>query len=192
MYFTSTLKNGISLIFFKKWKEFPCKVPSVYLRGATRWLIRPESGYNNNMKSHGENWKRPNNPMNRFTPFFLFFLLLGGVADGKNLEATKRAGDYQVEIVMDRNPPIAIGDNNIEIEIRDKAGKRVTDAQVIVNYYMPPMPRMAPMSYKTEAKMKKGKYHAAMKFIMAGPWYIAIIIHHDGKISTAKINVDAQ
>jgi len=54
------------------------------------------------------------------------------------------------------------------------------------------MPPMAPMSYKTEAKIKKGKYHAPMKFIMAGPWYIAIIIHRDGKISTTKINVDAQ
>ena len=51
---------------------------------------------------------------------------------------------------------------------------------------------MAPMSYKTEAKMKKGKYYATMKFIMAGPWYIAVIIHHGGKTSTTKINVDAQ
>jgi acetoacetate decarboxylase len=114
------------------------------------------------------------------------------VADGKNLEVSKRAGDYQVEILMDRNPPVAIGNNNIDIEIKDKLGKVVTDAQVLVNYYMPPMPRMAPMNYKTEAKMKKGKYHAVMKFIMAGPWYIAIIIHHDAKTSTTKINVDAQ
>ena len=122
---------------------------------------------------------------------FLFFLLTGPV-DARNYEASKTAGDYQVEIVIDRNPPVAIGNNNIEIEIKDKAGKPVTDAQVIVNYYMPPMPRMAPMSYRTEAKMKKGKYYATMKFIMAGPWYIAVVIHHDGKISTTKINVDAQ
>ena len=40
--------------------------------------------------------------------------------------------------------------------------------------------------------MKKGKYYATMKFIMAGPWYIAVIIHHGGKTSTTKINVDAQ
>jgi hypothetical protein len=125
--------------------------------------------------------------------FLLIFLLsLLGMAEAKNYEASKKAGEYQVEIVIDRNPLVAIGDNNMEILIKDNDGKPVTDAQVIVNYYMPPMPRMAPMSYKTEAKMKKGKYYATMKFIMAGPWYIAIVIHRGGKTSTTKINVDAQ
>lgn len=122
----------------------------------------------------------------------LFLLWGAGDGEGKNLEVSKRAGDYQVEIVIDRNPPVAIGNNNLEIEIRDKTGKIVTDAKVLVNYYMPPMPRMAPMNYRTEAKEKKGKYYAAMKFIMAGPWYIAVIIQHGGKTSTTKINVDAQ
>jgi len=124
----------------------------------------------------------------------ILLLFCFGMADAeaKTYEASKKAGDYQIEIVIDRNPPVAIGDNNLEIEIKDKTGKAVTDAQVIVNYYMPPMPRMAPMNYKTEAKAKKGKYYATMKFIMAGPWYIAVIIHHGGKTSTTKINVDAQ
>ncbi len=130
--------------------------------------------------------------MNRLLLVLLLILFWTTAAEAKNYEASKKAGDYQVEIVIDRNPPVAIGNNNIEIEIKDKEGKIVTDAQVLVNYYMPPMPRMAPMNYKTEAKMKKGKYYAAMRFIMAGPWYIAIIIQRDGKISTTKINVDAQ
>jgi hypothetical protein len=130
--------------------------------------------------------------MNRvFLILFFSFLWIADV-EAKNYEASKKAGDYQVEIVIDRNPPVAIGNNKLEIEIKDKTGNTVTDAQVIVNYYMPPMPRMAPMNYKTEAKMKKGRYHATMKFIMAGPWYIAVIIHHAGKVSTTKINVDAQ
>ena len=130
--------------------------------------------------------------MNRFLLILLLSVFWMADAEAKNYEASKTAGDYQVEIVIDRNPLLAIGNNNLEIEIKDKTGKTVTDAQVIVNYYMPPMPRMAPMSYKTEAKMKKGKYYATMKFIMAGPWYIAVIIHHGGKTSTTKINVDAQ
>jgi hypothetical protein len=130
--------------------------------------------------------------MRKYILFPLLLLLVTAVADARNYEASKKAGDYDVGIVIDRNPPVAIGDNNLEIEIKDKDGKQVTDAQVLVNYYMPPMPRMAPMSYKTEARMKKGKYYATMKFIMAGPWYIAIIIHHGGKTSTTKINVDAQ
>jgi len=130
--------------------------------------------------------------MKRFLQILLLSILLLADAEAKNYEASKKAGDYQVEIVIDRNPLLAIGNNNIEIEIKDKAGKTVTDGQVTINYYMPPMPRMAPMNYRTEAKMKKGKYYATMRFIMAGPWYIAVIIHHGGKISTTKINVDAQ
>jgi hypothetical protein len=121
---------------------------------------------------------------------FLILVLTMGIAYAKGLEVKKKAGEYDVEVKIDRNPPI-IGDNSIEIEIK-KAGKPVTDAKVLINYYMPPMPRMAPMNYKTDAKLKKDKYKATMNFIMAGPWYIAIIINHEGKISTTKLNVDAQ
>jgi len=120
----------------------------------------------------------------------LILVLTMGIAYAKGLEVKKKAGEYDVEVKIDRNPPI-VGNNSIEIEIK-KAGKHVTDAKVLINYYMPPMPRMAPMNYKTDAKLKKDKYKATMNFIMVGPWYIAIIINHEGKISTTKLNVDAQ
>lgn len=121
--------------------------------------------------------------------FIIFALfLIEGTANSRGLEVKKKAGDYEVEIKIDKNPPI-VGDNHIEIEIKN-AGKSVTDAKVLVNYYMPPMPRMAPMNYKTDAKLRKEKYQATMNFIMAGPWYIAIIINHAGKVSKTKLNVD--
>lgn len=120
----------------------------------------------------------------------LTLVLTAGIAYPKSLEVKKKAGEYDVEVKIDRNPPI-VGNNSIEIEVK-KAGNPVTDAKVLINYYMPPMPRMAPMNYKTDTKLKKDKYKATMNFIMAGPWYIAIIINHEGKISTTKLNVDAQ
>jgi hypothetical protein len=120
---------------------------------------------------------------------FIFFLT-AGVAYSRGLEVKKKAGEYELEIKMDKNPPI-VGDNHIEIEIKN-AGKKITDAKVLINYYMPPMPRMAPMSYKIDAQLKKEKYRAMMNFIMAGPWYINIIINHAGKVTNTKINVDAQ
>ncbi len=120
----------------------------------------------------------------------LILLLTAGVVYAKHWEAKKKAGEFDVEVKIDRNPPI-VGDNSIEIEIK-KAGKTITDAKVLVNYYMPPMPRMAPMNYKTDAKLKKDKYKATMNLIMAGPWYIAVIINHEGKISRTKVNIDAQ
>lgn len=129
--------------------------------------------------------------MNRLVLIITIPLLIASLAHAGWLEVTKRAGEYKVDIFIDHNPPLASGDNRIEIAIEDKEGKAVTDAKVTVNYYMPPMPRMPPMNYRTGAEMKKGKYYATMKFIMAGPWYIVIVIKHGGKTSTARINVDA-
>jgi hypothetical protein len=51
---------------------------------------------------------------------------------------------------------------------------------------------MVPMNYRTDAKLKGDTYRATMNLIMSGPWVVAIIITHDGKTRTAKINVDAQ
>jgi hypothetical protein len=112
-------------------------------------------------------------------------------ADAKDLELRKRAGDYDIGIRIDRNPPI-LGDNRIEVEIKDAAGATIEDAAVLVNYYMPPMPRMAPMNYTTNARPKGKKYLATMNLIMAGPWVIAVKITRDGKTTTAKFNIDAQ
>jgi hypothetical protein len=121
----------------------------------------------------------------------LILVLITGLAYSKSFEVKKKAGGYEVEIKIDRNPPI-LGDNDIEIEIRGAGGNPITDAKVLVNYYMPPMPRMAPMNYTTNAKLKREKYKATMNLIMTGPWVIAIKITRGGKTSTVKFNVDAQ
>jgi len=123
----------------------------------------------------------------------IFFLLAIDIfsAYGRGLEVEKKAGDYEVLIRLDKHPPIQ-GDNPVEIEIKDHQGKPVTDAKVLVNYYMPPMPRMAPMNYKTDAPFSRGKYKMTMNIIMSGPWVIRVLITRGGKTSMVKINVDAQ
>jgi hypothetical protein len=121
----------------------------------------------------------------------LILALTGTAAQSRGLTTKMEAKEYQVEVETDRNP-LVVGDNRLEIVIRDSSGKIVTDAKVAVNYYMPPMPRMVPMNYKTEADLKGGKYRATMQIIMAGPWYIRIIITHGGRTVTTKFNVDAQ
>ena len=112
-----------------------------------------------------------------------------GSAGAASLADSKRAGDYVVAIQIDRNPPI-LGINNLEVEIRGADGTAVADAKVLVNYYMPPMPRMAPMNYRADAPFKGGKYRVAMNFIMEGPWYIVVKINHQGKAASAKFNVN--
>ncbi len=129
--------------------------------------------------------------MPKWFAFALVLLLVPSIANPKAYELKRKAGEYEAEVKIDRYPPV-LGDNKIEIEIKDAVGKRVTEAKVLVNYYMPPMPRMAPMNYTTDARLKGEKYKATMNFIMSGPWIIAIKISHAGKTSTAKFNVDAQ
>ena len=121
----------------------------------------------------------------------LALLVVVDSAYSKDLELTGKAGDLEVHARIDRNPPI-LGHNHMEIEIKDAAAGRVTDANVMVNYYMPPMPRMAPMNYTTNAELKGEKYRVTMDLIMAGPWIIRVLITRDGKRATAKFNIDAQ
>jgi hypothetical protein len=121
----------------------------------------------------------------------LILSMAAPLAHSRGLTVKRNASPYQVEVEIDRNP-LVVGDNRIEIAIKDDSGKAITDAKVLVNYYMPPMPRMAPMNYKTEAALKGAKYRATMSFIMAGPWYIRIIISRGGSTVTTKFNVDAQ
>jgi hypothetical protein len=120
----------------------------------------------------------------------LFFALSTTTSHTRGYEAKKKVGDYEIEIRIDKNP-IVVGENHIEIEIKN-GGKVVKDAKVLVNYYMPPMPRMAPMNYKIYAKPKGDRYQATMDIIMTGPWIIVIKIYQGEKTVTTKLSVDAQ
>lgn len=128
--------------------------------------------------------------MKRLAVIGLVLLLIAGVAYAKDYEVKKKAGDYDVEIKIDKNPPV-VGDNNIEIEIKDAAGKYVTDAKVKVEYSMPAMPGMPAMNYKTDTELKGYEYKATMNLSMSGAWNIAVKITRGGKTSTVKFNVDA-
>ena len=128
--------------------------------------------------------------MKRLAVFSLILLLIAGIAYAKDYEVKKKAGEYNVEVKIDKNPPV-VGDNNIEIEIKDASGKYVTDAKVVVEYSMPAMPGMAAMNYKTDTELKGDAYKAKMNLSMSGPWNIAVKISRGGKITTVKFNVDA-
>ena len=129
--------------------------------------------------------------MKKLAVFTLVLLLVAGVTYAKDYEVKKRAGDYAVEIKIDKNPPV-VGDNNMEIEIKDAAGKYVTDAKVKVEYSMPAMPGMPAMNYKTDAELKGNEYKTRMNLSMSGAWNVAVKITRGGKTTTVKFNVDAR
>lgn len=129
--------------------------------------------------------------MKKITVVGLILLLIAGVAYAKDFEVKQKAGDYEVEVKIDKNPPV-IGNNNVKVEIKDASRKYITDAKVIVEYSMPAMPGMPPMNYKTDAVLSGNEYKAKMNLSMKGPWNIAIKITKGGKTSTVKFNIDVR
>lgn len=118
-------------------------------------------------------------------------LLAAGVVYAKDYEVQKKAGEYTVTVRIDKNPPVA-GDNNVTIDVTDAAGKPVTDAKVVLDYSMPPMPGMPPHNAHKTAELKGSKYMAPMELVMRGSWNISVKVTRGSKTSVMKFSVDAQ
>jgi len=129
--------------------------------------------------------------MKKFAVLALVLLLVASVAFAGGYEVKKKAGEYDVAVTIDRNPPVT-GDNAISIEIKDASGKYVNDAQVKVEYSMPAMMGMPAMNYKTDTVLKGDEYKATLGLSMSGSWNIAVKIIKAGKTSTLKFTVDAK
>jgi len=121
----------------------------------------------------------------------LAIVLAAGAAYAKGYEVQKKAGEYDVTVAIDRNPPVT-GNNGISILVKDPAGKAVRDAAVKVEYSMPAMPGMPAMNYKTDTVLQGDEYKAVMSLSMGGSWNIAVKISKAGKTSTVKFTVDAK
>ena len=121
----------------------------------------------------------------------LALLLSTGAALAKDYEVKKKAGDFDVVVTIDKNPPVT-GDNGVTIAIKDAGGKTVKDAKVVIDYSMPAMPGMPPMNYKADALLKGEAYAATMNLSMAGPWNITVKINAGGKTGSVKFTIDAK
>jgi len=127
--------------------------------------------------------------MKRLIIALLMVGLMVGLAVAKDYEVIKKAGPFDVEVKIDKNPPV-VGENNISVEVKE-SGKAVTDAKVVVDYSMPAMPGMPAMNYKTETEFKGSVYKGTINLSMSGAWNIAIKIKKSGKTTTVRFNVDA-
>jgi hypothetical protein len=127
--------------------------------------------------------------MKKIIAVTLILLLAAGVAVAKSYEVNRKAGNYSVNIKMDKNPP-SVGVNSMEIAVTDKGGKPVKDAKVVVEYGMPAMPGMAPMNYKADAKPDGEKYNASLNISMPGSWSVNVRISVAGKTVSTKFTFD--
>jgi hypothetical protein len=129
--------------------------------------------------------------MKKFIAVVVVVFLAAGVAYAKDYEVVKKAGEFDVVVTIDKNPPVT-GDNGVTVSIKDGSGKVVQGAKVVVDYSMPAMPGMPPMNYKADALQKGDVYAANMNLSMAGPWNIAVKISAGGKNGTLKFTIDAK
>ena len=129
--------------------------------------------------------------MKRLALIICVIFLAVGLVYAKDYEMTKKAGDYNVQVTIDKNPPVT-GNNNIAVGIKDGTGKDVTDATVAIDYGMPAMPGMPAMNYKSGTSLKNNRYVATVNFSMSGPWAVTIKITRGGKTQSVKLNVDAK
>jgi hypothetical protein len=127
--------------------------------------------------------------MKKFATVVLILLLAAGFVYAKDYTVMKKAGNYMVNVKMDKNPPVT-GQNKMEINIQDAKGAAVTDATVAVDYGMAAMPGMPAMNYKAKTELKSGRYLANLNFSMSGSWFINIKITRAGKTQLVKLNVD--
>jgi len=129
--------------------------------------------------------------MKKFAIIGLVLLLAAGAAYAKGYEVQRKAGEYDVTVTFDRNPPTA-SDNAVSVAIKDAAGYIVKDALVKIEYSMPAMQGMPAMNYKTDAVLKGEEYKATLGLSMSGSWNLAVKITRAGKTSTMKFTVDAK
>jgi hypothetical protein len=123
---------------------------------------------------------------------FLLMMYLGvDVASAGDYKVRRKTADYTVDATINRNPPV-LGHNALRVEITDRQGSYVTDAVVRVNYYMPPMPGMAPMNYTVVAAGRGRGYETVMDLIMTGPWIIVIRVEARGNVWRVTFPIDVR
>jgi hypothetical protein len=128
--------------------------------------------------------------MKKFMAIALILLLTAGYAFAKAYEVNKKAGEYTIDIKIDKNPP-SVGINNMEIAVTDKTGNPVKDAKLLVEYGMPAMQGMPAMAYKADTMSHGSGYHAVINISMKGSWYVNIKITSQGKTVSTKFTFDA-
>jgi len=101
-------------------------------------------------------------------------------------EVKGKAGEYNVQVSIDKNPP-AREDNKITVVIKDKSSKPVTDAQLQVQHFMPSLPGRPPMmEYTATAKPIGDHYQTQIDLPMAGEWTVVIKIIRSGQTSSMR------
>ena len=95
-------------------------------------------------------------------------------------------GDYKVSFRIDPDPPTGAKENTVHVTLQDGSGKPVSDAQVHVQFTMPPMPeiKMPEMSNGTDLSWNGKDYSGPIQVTMAGGWNVDVEAKRGGEVLT--------
>jgi len=129
--------------------------------------------------------------MKRIILVLMGLFLSAGMAYGTDYEVTKKAGDYTVQVKIDRNPPV-VGDNNMMLWLKDAVGNDVKGAMITVDYSKPAKLGKPAKKYNSYAQPHENNYHAILAIPMQGPWNVTININNKGKKVSTKFRIDVK
>ncbi|MEE9913974.1 MAG: hypothetical protein K4571_19865 [Deltaproteobacteria bacterium] len=117
--------------------------------------------------------------------------LSAGLAYGTDYEVTKKAGDYTVQVKIDRNPPV-VGDNNMMIWLKDAAGNDVKGASMTVDSSKSTRFGKSAKKYNSWAQPHENNYHAILNIPTHGSWDVTINITNKGNKVSTKFSIDVK
>ena len=118
------------------------------------------------------------------------------------MDHSKMAGEKSVPaaavvftVRTDPAPPRS-GKNEFEVTLKDAGGKAITDADVSLAFYLPPMPSMNMPEMRNTARLissGSGVYKGNGTIGMAGDWDVTITASRNGQaLGTKKIKLTAR
>jgi len=95
------------------------------------------------------------------------------------------AAGPQLNITLRPQPdPPSVGENLLEVTVRDANGTPVTDADVTVTFFMPAMPTMNMPAMRNEVKLPSaggGVYRGTGQVLLGGRWDVTVDVSRGGR-----------
>jgi len=103
---------------------------------------------------------------------------------GSSPQTSETGNEYFLKYEWPEKPKV--GSYTLKVNLTDKAGKTVENAEIAVSYDMPSM-RGAHATTETMKQNSKGDYLLPIHFVMPGDWEIIISAEKDGVEIAAEL-----
>jgi Cu(I)/Ag(I) efflux system membrane fusion protein len=120
--------------------------------------------------------------------------MAGGEAAPATTPATTQTGPTPTPAALDiafriQPDPPRVGENALEVTVKDAQGRSVTDADVSVVFFMPPMASMGMPAMRNSATLQHadgGVYRGKGEVLMAGRWDVTVTVSRGGQSLGSK------